>query len=231
MTVLVWLLTASLALALVLWALLASEPAKLAGAIRSAGPLVLAGLGGALLFAGLAAVGGIILFGAVAWYGIRGSANPRRGASRPHSTVRTAALEIKLDHATGRLEGLVLAGRHEGETLGAMPLAALRDLHREIRSDPESRQLIETYLDGRFPVWREDPDADADLRLRAAPRPGAMTKQEAYQILGLEAGAGAAEIRQAHRRLMQRVHADIGGSSFLAARIDEAKDVLLSDHG
>ena len=58
-----------------------------------------------------------------------------------------------------------------------------------------------------------------------------MTKEEAYKVLGLEAGATATDIRQAHRRLMQRLHPDLGGSSFLAARINEAKDVLLSNHG
>jgi DnaJ-domain-containing protein 1 len=115
--------------------------------------------------------------------------------------------------------------------LGAMGTADLKQLHADLRADPESRQLLETYLDGRFPVWREDAQPDRDDGQRVAPSSGAMTKEEAYKVLGLEAGATSADIRKAHRRLMQRLHPDLGGTSFLAARINEAKDVLLSNHG
>lgn len=220
-----------LALALLLALFLAADAAALAPALRRAGPVALLIVGGALLAAGQEAAGGLLVAAGAAWGGFMLRGGRRRKARRRRSTVRTAALEMELDHRTGRLEGTVLAGRQEGRTLGAMPRRALLELRREIAADPESRQLIEAYLDSRFPVWRGNPDTDMRGRLRGAPRAGAMTKQEAYQILGLEAGAGTAEIRQAHRRLMQRVHADIGGASFLAARIDEAKDVLLSDHG
>ena len=124
----------------------------------------------------------------------------------------------------------MLAGSHEGRVLGSMSLAELRTLYDELAADGESRQLLETYLDGRFPVWREDAKPDRDDRQGVAPGSGAMTKEEAYKVLGLETGASAADIRKAHRRLMQRLHPDLGGSSFLAARINEAKDVLLTNH-
>jgi len=137
---------------------------------------------------------------------------------------------MELDHDSGALEGHVLTGRHEGARLADLALEDLLDLGRELASDAESVQLLETYLDGRFPVWREHAKADAGGRQAGAPASGAMTKQEAYEILGLEAGASAADIRKAHRRLMQRLHPDLGGSSFLAARINEAKEILLDGH-
>lgn len=210
---------------------LRADPAKLASGMRTVGPVLLALVGVAVLLVGRQGIGGLILSAALAWYGsMRMKRPPTKLSPGKHSTVRTAALEMELDHDTGSLEGLVLAGRHEGKMLGAMALAELQQLYRELPGDPESRQLLETYLDSRFPVWRKDAEANGGDGLGVAPGAGAMTKEEAYKILGLEAGAAAADVRKAHRRLMQRLHPDIGGTSFLAARINEAKDVLLSNH-
>ena len=54
-----------------------------------------------------------------------------------------------------------------------------------------------------------------------------MSKQEAYQVLGLAPGATEEDIRAAHHRLMRTAHPDAGGSDWLAARINMARDVLL----
>ncbi len=209
---------------------LRADAARLAAGMRTLGPVLLGLVGVAVLLVGREGLGGLLLSAAAGWYGsMRMKRRPRPMGAR-HSTVRTAALEMELDHHTGALEGLVLAGRHEGKVLGSMGLAELKQLYRELPGDPESRQLLETYLDGRFPVWREDTQADSGEGLGVPPGSGAMTKEEAYKILGLEAGAAATDVRKAHRRLMQRLHPDLGGTSFLAARINEAKDVLLSNH-
>jgi DnaJ domain len=210
---------------------LRADPARLASGMRTLGPVLLALIGVAVLLVGREGIGGLILSTALAWYGSMRMKRPTAKLEPgKHSTVRTAALEMELDHDTGSLEGLVLAGRHEGKMLGTMGLEELQQLYRELPGDPESRQLLETYLDGRFPIWRKDAEADGGEGLGVSPGSGAMTKEEAYKILGLEAGAAAADVRKAHRRLMQRLHPDIGGTSFLAARINEAKDVLLSNH-
>lgn len=223
--------TAAFAVAfLLLLAFVRADAAKVAGAINVAGPVIV-GLGGlAMLLLGRAGLAGIALSAAVAWYmsgRSRRASQPSRGK---RSTVRTAALEMELDHDTGGLEGIVLAGRYEGKVLGTLGKDDLVALHAELSGDGESLQLLEAYLDSRFPGWREGADTDGGRGERAAPSTGAMTKQEAYQILGLEAGASTADIRKAHRRLMKSLHPDLGGSDFLAARINEAKDVLLNGH-
>lgn len=219
---------------MVLTMVLKSDAAAIARTLRLGGPVLLGLLGAAFLMLGRAGVGGILIALALAWLGALRSKTPRasrrRLAPRKQSSVRTAALEMELDHETGGLEGFVLAGRHEQRTLSTMTLPELSELYADLRGDSESRQLLETYLDGRFPAWREYTKTYIGAGKGIAPGPGPMTKQEAYQILGLEAGATAADIRKAHRRLMQRLNTGLGGSSVLAARINEAKDILLTNH-
>jgi hypothetical protein len=230
MTILVSIAAALLALAVLAAAFVKLDAARLAGGVRIAGPILVGVIGAGMLLTGRAGLGGMLVSAALAWH----VAARRLAAARPspgrRSAVRTAALEMELDHDTGGLEGIVLAGTFEGRELSSMTREEILDLGTELEADAESVQLVETYLDGRFPGWREDAQPNGGPRQGGAPASGPMTKQEAYQILGLENGASATEIRKAHRRLMQRLHPDLGGTSFLAARINEAKEVLLNGH-
>lgn len=225
-----YLFGALLVMALLGTLFLKASPAKLSNAIRLIGPVLLGIFGVAMLLTGRAGLGGMALSGAFAWYGLQ----RRRAAAKPsqgqRSSVRTSYLEMELDHDTGDLEGHVLAGDFEGRALSELTEEQLLELREALLSDQESLQLLETYLDGRFPVWRERFHSDGGEGQGSAHGAGAMTEQEAYEILGLEPGASAAEIRKAHRRLMQRVHPDMGGSPLLAARINEARDILLGRH-
>jgi hypothetical protein len=135
--------------------------------------------------------------------------------------TRTAFLEAWIDHATGDVGGSVLQGRFVGRTLDGLADAELIDLHGECARDPDSAKVLEAYLDRRLGSgWRRAQQAPPrDPRID-------MTRQEALSVLGLTEGASADDIRAAHRRLIQRVHPDVGGSADLAARINRAKDVL-----
>ncbi|MDR3494302.1 MAG: molecular chaperone DnaJ [Ancalomicrobiaceae bacterium] len=153
---------------------------------------------------------------------------PMAGGRR--STVRAAALELEVDEASSVISGRVLAGRFEGRPLARLSVVELALFYREIRSDPDSQSLLEAYLNRRLPRWREDAQFDVYPRHGGTAHPGAMTHEEAHEILGLKPGAGDAEIREAHRRLIKAVHPDVGGSTFLAAKINEAKDRLVGKH-
>jgi hypothetical protein len=145
------------------------------------------------------------------------------------SRVRSAFLEMELDHDSGGMRGFVLAGKFEGRSLDTIDAPTLIRLLPGI--DDDSRQLLMAYLNRRQPGWREDVQHDSGAGRSGDGSPsGKMTEQEAYQILGLQPGAAEEEIGRAHRSLMKKLHPDQGGSTYLAARVNQAKDVLLRRH-
>jgi DnaJ-domain-containing protein 1 len=136
---------------------------------------------------------------------------------------------MELDHDTGAMRGRILAGKHEGVMLDALDVATLAGFLTEI--DEESCALLMAYLDRRAPRWREDAQGNAAAGAgRRSWSSGKMTEEEAYQILGVQPGASAEDVGRAHRALMKKLHPDQGGSTYLAARVNEAKEVLLRRH-
>ncbi|MBS1168709.1 MAG: dnaJ 1 [Proteobacteria bacterium] len=151
-----------------------------------------------------------------------------RGRRRGQPVLRSPMIEVVIDgNAVG---GRVVAGVFRGRDLNRLSGPELSGLYAETARDGHSRATLEVYLDRRMPGWRENMQSEAASRSRRTANAGSMSEQEAYEILGLQKGAGEADIRAAHRRLMKRVHPDQGGSTFLAVRINQAKDRLLSKH-
>jgi hypothetical protein len=147
------------------------------------------------------------------------------------SGVRTQGLEMILDHDTGRMEGTCLKGRFAGKALSSLSERDLVELLDELRgSDAQGTLLLEAYLDRRLSGWRDrhSERAEREAPRQARGRRGGMSADEAYDVLGLKPGAKEAEIRTAHRKLMMKFHPDQGGSTYLAARINEAKETLLA---
>ena len=152
------------------------------------------------------------------------------GAGR-QSRLSTVYFEVLIDQNSGAIAGRVVAGAFSGRDLATLDAASLLRLHAEVRGDPASLGLIETYLDRRLAGWREHVEQGARAGQGGTRPAQMMSKQEAYQILGLEPGASSEAIRAAHRLLMKRFHPDAGGSAWFAAKINAAKDALIERHG
>jgi hypothetical protein len=195
-------------------------------ALVGAGFLVLRGLVGYAV--SLAALGSWLLWGrGAAPWGAAGDAQPSAGQS---SRVGTEHLEVELDHDTGEIRGRVLKGAFAGRALEDLSPMEATQLWQACRfADPQSARILEAYLDRAHPSWREDmARQDGEAPHSAAARPsGKMSREQALKILGLAGDASEDDIRRAHRELMLKLHPDRGGSTWLAAQINEAKEVLI----
>jgi hypothetical protein len=221
-------------LVLVLWALnviskvdprLGARVMKAAGGILALAFAIFMFLRGEI---GIAIPAGIFGLGLLGWmpFGPAGFSDRTQKSGGKASRVRSAFLEMQLDHDSGAMHGTIIAGRHQGVSLDRLEVKTLLGLIGDF--DEESRALLAAYLDRREPRWREHAQSDATAPPSTAS--GKMLEQEAYQILGLQPGASAEAIGAAHRTLMKKFHPDQGGTTYLAARINEAKEVLLRRH-
>lgn len=143
------------------------------------------------------------------------------------SHVSSDILDMTLDHDSGTMNGTITKGPMEGRELADLTESEFLDLLRYCRTrDEDSARLLESYLDRRFgDSWRADDEAASEDTQTAGGGP--LTESEALDILGLEPGASRNEIIKAHRRMIQKLHPDHGGSNYLAARVNEAKECLL----
>jgi len=219
-------------LAILLWAAqkyLKADPRKLAAVLKLSGGIAFLafaaflGLRGQIALAAPLAAAGLGLLG---WlpFGPAGFGARTRKSQGQISRVRSTYLDMELDHDSGAMRGTIIAGPREGTRLESLDIETLARMLAEI--DEESGALLAAYLDRRDAGWREHTQSNAAAGRGGASR-GPMTHEEAYQILGLEAGASAEDIVSAHRTLMKKLHPDLGGTNYLAARVNEAKDTLL----
>lgn len=152
---------------------------------------------------------------------LRGAQAASAGQS---STVESSILRMRLDHDNGELSGEVLRGHYEGWRLQDMNRQQLEELLDWCRGeDQDSVQLLVSYLQQRFP-------GEGSFEGQAPPgNPGSaqMNRAEALAVLGLDEEATEEDIVAAHRKLMQKLHPDRGGNDYLAAKVNQAKDLLL----
>jgi hypothetical protein len=141
------------------------------------------------------------------------------------SRVATSLLAMELDHDSGGMNGEVLAGALKGRLLSSLTQLEMMSFHATCKSaGDQSLPLYEAWLDRAQPEWRA---AWGGAKSSASHAGGAMSREEAAAVLGIDVKASAADIKAAHKRLMKDFHPDKGGSDYLAAKINAAKDVLL----
>jgi hypothetical protein len=152
---------------------------------------------------------------------LRGKSSPGAGKS---STVETALLRMQLDHDSGELQGEVLQGAFQGWRLADMNRQQLEQFYAYCQGeDADSVRLLASYLEQRFPG-----EGPFDQQPGGQPDSGApMGRAQALAVLGLDEGASEEDIVAAHRKLIQKLHPDRGGNDYLAAQINQAKDILL----
>ncbi len=209
-----------------------ADPKKLAGAVRQIGGIaliaaavVLAARGLVVYAAPLAFLGYGLLQGRLSFPSFPGAA-PKSGGQQ--SRVRTDFIEMRLDHDSGDMEGMVLKGRFAKRMLSELALKEALELLAECRSnDGQAAQLLEAWLDRTHSGWRDAAGETQQDRQTGLSGGSPMSVEEAYEVLGLAPGASDAAIHKAHRTLMKKLHPDQGGSTYLAAKINEAKDLLL----
>jgi CysZ protein len=158
---------------------------------------------------------------------VRELKGPSSYQTATESRVATPRILLVINHLSGRISGEVLAGPHQGEGLDRIPTEDLVELLETCyATDPESAEALEVYLERERGKKTADPSQRQHTETRRAPL-DRMDPDEARAILGIGPEAGAEEVRSAHRRLIQRLHPDRGGSDYLAAKINEAKQTLL----
>lgn len=211
-----------------------ADPKLLARNLRYAA-LILA----AIIVVGLYAAGrlALVIMGAAIlipillhWRSLHARLKPAQPAPGQSSSISTAFLDMLLDHDSGEIGGTVKRGEFEGRDLAGMTLDDLQTLRRECRGqDPQSTAILEAYMDRRFGADWRGADDESGAAAAAGAEDGPMTRDEAYRFLGLEPGASPAEIKAAHRRMMKNFHPDHGGSDYVAAKLNEAKALLLGE--
>ena len=160
------------------------------------------------------------------WSRMKADNKTGRTNSEKISEVETDYLRMYLDHKTGEMNGEVVKGNFSSKTLRNLSQEDLLKLLNEIKEDNQSVQVLTAYLD-RYHAgeWQHHYNSADDVGTTNT----TMTREEAYKILGLENGTSEDAIKEAHHKLMNKNHPDHGGSNFLATKINQAKDVLLSN--
>lgn len=211
-------------------AIATADPKKLVKALRISAVIICSVLAGFFALTGRFAYAGPFVAAALFFLRSKPLFSSRRPSTGQQSDVETDWLQASLNHDTGEMDAMILRGQFEGRQLSSLSRAELGEFHHECADDEQTIAILESFIARNFD---EDFEAEGgesqskEERTRATSSDGPMTRQEAFEILELGSDASISDIKAAHRRLMKKFHPDHNGSDYMAAKLNEAKDVLL----
>lgn len=211
-------------------AIATADPKKLIKALRISAVIICSLLAGFFILTGRFAYAPPLVVAALFFLRNKPLFSSRRPSTGQKSDVETDWLQASLNHDTGEMDATILRGRFEGRQLSSLSRAELGDFQQECAADEQTMAILESYIARNFDedFTTEAGDSQSkEERTRASSSSGPMTRQEAFEILELGSDATVSEIKVAHRRLMKKFHPDHNGSDYMAAKLNEAKDVLL----
>ncbi len=144
------------------------------------------------------------------------------------SSMQSRFIRLQIDILSGALQGEVLEGEYTGRKLQSMSVDELLQLLEQCKQqDADSAALLMAYLDHSKPGWSASGSKEDNDTYRRKESSTVMSDHHAREILGVSDEASEKEIVKAHKRLMQKMHPDRGGSVYLAKQINAARDALL----
>ncbi|USG60189.1 DnaJ domain-containing protein [Sneathiella marina] len=209
-----------------------ADPKKLVKALRISATIICALLAGFFILTGRFAYAPPFVIAAL--FFLRNK--PLFGAgnapsSGQQSDVETDWIKATLNHDSGEMDGQILKGKYESHILSTLSFDQLMEFHDEAQDDPQTLAILNSFLD-RYHAQADASGATSEeqtkeQKTRKQSGTGPMTRREALDILELTDDATLAQIKKAHRQLMKKFHPDHDGSEYMAAKINEAKDVLI----
>ncbi len=212
-------------------ALATADPKNILKAARIAAVVVCSVLAGFFILTGRFAYAPPLVVAALFFLRNKPMFAGRKPSAGQKSDVETDWLQATLNHDSGEMDAVILRGPFEGRQLSDLSRAEIGDFYKQAEQDEQTIAILESFISRKFGEDFSTADdketSSKENRTRAASGGGPMTRQEALDILELGSDASVAEIKAAHRRLMKKFHPDHNGSDYMAAKLNEAKDILL----
>ncbi len=208
-------------------ALISANPRTILKVIRITALILLSAGAAFLAFTGRFQFASALAFAALFFLRNKPLFSSNKPSPGQTSSVTTEWLDASLDHDSGEMDAIILKGEFAGHSLSELTLEQLERLKDALTIDQESLAILDTFLSRNFEKDDQKEYNGDNSGTQYNSSTGSMSKSEAYDVLGLKPNATLDEIKAAHKKLMKKFHPDHDGSAYMAAKINQARDILI----